>query len=435
MDYRHEIDRLFELEYGEMGELLFRFSAIGAGGTVLFLYTGWIVGLLWVAGFYLLQLVYFLYLWSRGPSVSRPETFVAGSIFLVMLAEFLAVPAVLLVQDDAAMRISACAAIGSVLVFLIRRSDSPIWMLAGEIGVVAVCVAAILVMVWPQIDSTQARAITAICGLGLVVYFAQTVFIVRQTRLRAEAVAERTLQAQKLEAVGQLAGGIAHDFNNLLMALAGSLELYAEAANRAEKDKLIDDASAVAQRAFALVHQLLAYSRKSTLRARVQDICAIMASGVELGRHLLPGTVRIDRRLPPEPIRVRVDENQFVTALLNLIANARDALDGECGDIAISCQLCDHEAAAPLADGRQLPPGAYVRIAVADSGTGIPPDVLPRVLEPFYTTKPVGQGSGLGLSMVAGFARQSGGGLCIDTSEAGTTVSLYLPRVETVRGT
>ncbi len=240
---------------------------------------------------------------------------------------------------------------------------------------------------------------------------------------------EALRQSQKMEAVGQLTGGIAHDFNNLLAGISGSLELITKriAQGRAhEIGRFAEAAMASAARAAALTHRLLAFSRRQTLDPRPTDVAALIAGMHELiGRSVGPAIV-VDTAMAPGTWRALCDPHQLESALLNLAINARDAMpDG--GGLLISADNLTVDAAAAQPGG--LPDGDYVAISVADTGIGMPPSVLSRVFEPFYTTKPIGQGTGLGLSMVYGFAQQSGGQVRIESAEnAGTTVRLYLPR-------
>jgi PAS domain S-box-containing protein len=236
-------------------------------------------------------------------------------------------------------------------------------------------------------------------------------------------------QAQKMEAVGQLTSGVAHDFNNLLQAVCGNLDLirrFAEGAGETRLLRLAANAQRAVARGARLTQQMLAFSRRQNLQPE----------RVWIGR-LFEETGDLIARAGGEKVQVRtiadadiwpcqIDPVQFQSALLNLITNARDAMpEGGVLTIAAANVLL---AAAPAA-ALELPPGDYVRIEVTDTGTGIAPEHLPRLFEPFFTTKEVGKGTGLGLAMVHGFARQSGGTVSIASKPGhGTTVSLFLPR-------
>jgi PAS domain S-box-containing protein len=232
-------------------------------------------------------------------------------------------------------------------------------------------------------------------------------------------------QAQKMEAVGQLTGGIAHDFNNLLMAVAGNLELARLEDPRLEENELIESALGAANRGASLVQRLLAFSRRQELRPAALDLPAKLRELTPLLRTTLGEKIALAFDLAAELPPPRVDAAQFESALLNLAINARDAMvDG--GRLSIRA-----EPATVAREEGELARGAYVVLTVEDTGSGIPEDVLSRVFEPFFSTKPVGQGSGLGLSMVYGFARQSGGTVRIASEPGcGTRVTLWLPVAE-----
>jgi PAS domain S-box-containing protein len=238
-------------------------------------------------------------------------------------------------------------------------------------------------------------------------------------RDQAEALqaAEESLRhAQKMEAVGQLTGGIAHDFNNLLQGILGSLEFVQKRLAQGRLEGLQDyaaQAKASAERAGALTHRLLAFSRRQPLAPKPVLANPLLLAMEPLLRRTLGEMIRLEFELEPALWPVLCDPNQLDSALLNLAINARDAMPG-----GGTLRLCSRN----MEDGR-------IRIAVTDTGTGMPPDVVAHAFDPFYTTKPLGQGTGLGLSMVYGFMRQSGGQAKISSHPgSGTTVSLFLPR-------
>ena len=229
----------------------------------------------------------------------------------------------------------------------------------------------------------------------------------------------------KMEALGQLTGGVAHDFNNLLMIVSGYIPRLKEAVGsdlRASQAALaIESAS---RRGAALTRQLLSFSRRQPLNPEVIDAASTIRELEPILRSTLGPQVRLEFALARDLGLVRVDTSEFELALLNIVLNARDAIQHD-GVVTISAENAQLDAGrAP--DGLN---GAFVVIAVRDSGHGMTPDVLSRVFDPFFTTKPVGKGTGLGLSQVHGFSRQSGGTVAIDsTPGSGTTVTLYLPR-------
>jgi PAS domain S-box-containing protein len=241
-------------------------------------------------------------------------------------------------------------------------------------------------------------------------------------RERTEAVLQ---QAQKMEVVGQLASGVAHDFNNLLAAILGNLELLEMRIGDQRLLKLVQAATRSARQGAKLNEQMLAFSRKQHLMPQPVDLNSLV-TGVEilLGR-TLGGTVEVGTELAADLWPALVDPHQLELVLLNLAINARDAmpLGGKVVIKTRNTQIRKSDKSIDLASGD------YVLISVSDTGTGMSPEVLARACEPFFTTKPPGKGSGLGLAQVYGLARQSGGSLLIKSAAGkGTTVELYLPR-------
>jgi PAS domain S-box-containing protein len=234
-------------------------------------------------------------------------------------------------------------------------------------------------------------------------------------------------QAQKMEAVGQLTGGIAHDFNNLLGVVIGNLDYLVEGLqDNANLLVLAQAATKAALSGATLNRQLLAFSRKQNLSPEVIDLNEHIGGMFDMLRRTLGETIDIEAKQIQGPWTANVDPVQLQSAVLNLAVNARDAMpDGGTLTIETRKVRLDDEYAAARSE---VTPGEYVMLAVTDTGTGMPPDVLAQVFEPIFTTKDIGKGSGLGLSMVFGFTKQSGGHVEIESAVSlGTTVTLYLP--------
>ncbi|MEA3052052.1 MAG: hypothetical protein QOG72_955 [Sphingomonadales bacterium] len=237
-------------------------------------------------------------------------------------------------------------------------------------------------------------------------------------RLKAE---EALRQAQKMEAVGQLTGGIAHDFNNLLTPIMGGLELIASRVDEPRLKRIAETALESTRRGAKLTGQLLAFSRIQRISMGPVAVNEVIEAMRRLLRHTLGGSVKIDTRLDPAAGHGVCDANQLENAILNLAINARDAMpDG--GTLTISTDR------VRLGGQPDHPAGEFVRITVRDTGTGMAADVLARATEPFYSTKPLGKGTGLGLAQVYGIAQQAGGTLRIESEEGkGTAVHMLLP--------
>ena len=233
-------------------------------------------------------------------------------------------------------------------------------------------------------------------------------------------------QAQKMESVGLLTGGIAHDFNNLLTVIIGNLDVVVEKGS-ADMRPLMESALRASERGAALIKQMLAFSRRQHLAPESIDLGELVAGLDDLLRRTLGEDIEIELKPAPGLWRARADKGQVESALLNLAINARDAMSAG-GKLTIesrNAHLDDDYARA----NAEVKPGDYVMLAVTDTGSGMPPEVVERAFEPFFTTKAVGKGTGLGLSMIYGFAKQSGGHLKIYSEvDHGTTIRLYLPR-------
>ncbi|MHC2623790.1 PAS domain S-box-containing protein [Bradyrhizobium huanghuaihaiense] len=237
---------------------------------------------------------------------------------------------------------------------------------------------------------------------------------------------ERIRHAEKMEAVGQLTGGVAHDFNNILTVITGTIEILGEAVAKepelAAITRMIDEA---AGRGAELTQHLLAFARKQPLQPREIDINSLIIDTAKLLRPTLGEQIQIESVFEDESCVAIVDPNQLTTAILNLALNARDAMPGGGKLIVETGTAYLDEVYASVNDIR---PGHYVLIAVSDTGTGIPANMLARVFDPFFTSKGPGKGTGLGLSMVYGFIKQSAGHIKIYSEEGhGTTIKMYLP--------
>jgi PAS domain S-box-containing protein len=252
----------------------------------------------------------------------------------------------------------------------------------------------------------------------------------RESEIELSKARDALRQSQKMEAIGQLTGGIAHDFNNLLTGILGSLDLMRRrmTANKPEEAlRFMEAASTSALRAAALTHRLLAFARRQLLDTRPNDVNRLILSMQDLLNRTLGERIELNCKLADDLWTAFTDANQLESALLNLAINARDAMPNG-GQLSIETMNVQRdEASTSLQD--EVQPGDYVVISVSDTGVGMSPEVLAKAIDPFFTTKPVGEGTGLGLSGIYGFAKQSQGHLRIYSELGhGTTVKLYLPR-------
>ncbi|MEN3951365.1 PAS domain S-box protein [Iodidimonas sp. SYSU 1G8] len=252
---------------------------------------------------------------------------------------------------------------------------------------------------------------------------------VTEERQQAEALRqaeEQLRQSQKLEAVGQLTGGVAHDFNNLLTVIRGSVDLLRRPdLSEDRRKRYIDAISETAIRATNLTGQLLAFARRQALKPEVFDAGVALLALADMMRTLTGPHIHLETSLPDEPCFIDADPTQFDTSLINMAVNARDAMSAG-GWLTLSVRAAD---VIPAMRAHPAVPGEYVAVSIADTGEGIAPEMMDKIFEPFFTTKGVGHGTGLGLSQVFGFAKQSGGEVQVESQPGvGTTFTLYLPR-------
>jgi two-component system, NtrC family, sensor kinase len=277
-----------------------------------------------------------------------------------------------------------------------------------------------------------------------VALFLLSLVALRRTRNAALALAklkqeiarrERTelalRQSQKMEAVGRLTGGIAHDFNNLLTAILGNVDLALRRAPETDErlKRTLNSARQASQRAATLIQRLLAYSRQHPLEEKAVDLNRLVQGMSELLRRSIGESITVETVLAGGLWKTAIDPNQLENAILNLAINARDAMP-EGGRLTIETANTYLDDAYSAAQGGDVEPGQYVMLAITDSGSGMTKEVIDRAFEPFFTTKPTGAGTGLGLSMVYGFVKQSGGHIKIYSEiDEGTTIKVYLPRL------
>ena len=254
--------------------------------------------------------------------------------------------------------------------------------------------------------------------------------IVKAREAELASAQEALRQAQKMEAVGQLTGGVAHDFNNLLTVIKSSTDLLKRPDLPEERrQRYIGAISDTVARAAKLTGQLLAFARRQALKPEVFDAGRSVATISDMVGTLSGSRVRIVTEIPDEPCFINADPSQFDTALVNMAVNARDAMDGE-GTLTITVHPV---SVIPPIRSHPAVRGDFVAVCIEDTGAGIAPDQIEHIFEPFFTTKGVGQGTGLGLSQVFGFAKQSGGEVRVQSTVGqGTMFVLYLPRVEAI---
>jgi len=430
VDYATRLHRLYETDVGRSREFLLRNVIVLGVGSAVGIVAEDLIVFGWLAVYYTVITVNTLHLRARRElSFATPGQWrigvglaAAAGVIYAML------PLYLWMLPDLALNFVAAAGIFGLAMLNLTRHTFDRTLARFDMAVVC---GAILIMggvAARQIGLNGHGGLILAGSLACAAYYAvahQDGLILRTRLLSNE---RREAQAAKMQAVGQLTTGIAHDFNNILTVVIGNIELARLSHDRAEIDESLTEAHRAAERASSLVAQLLAFSRRAQLRPVAINPQNFADGFVRTIARLLPASITLHHRVAPGMAPFLCDRTLLETALLNLVINARDAMTGR-GKLTILIDECRLATAHSVAQ-HEIAPGHYACITLSDSGTGISPDLLGRVAEPFFTTKSIGKGSGLGLAMVKGFSEQSGGGLDIASSPKGTDITLYLPMAD-----
>ena len=356
----------------------------------------------------------------------RPAVVAWTSRVLVVAVLGLFVASFLHLRGDFSLLWPALVPVGTV--FLFGLGEGVAWAVGAQLLFLFVLEQPDLFGAVGDGEQWPTRAATRDFGVGmtvLTIMCAVQELLRRRMRRRLLEQSEALLQSSRLESIGRLTSGVAHDFNNLLMVIIGNLDLVTEDARRSGISVAgLEQARDASHRAAELTGKLLSFARRQPLRPEVIDLGELFENLARVFAGTLGESLTLATGVADAPLACRADRGQLENALLNLALNARDAMPSG-GRLTLVAQR--YEAAA---DDARLDRGAYVRISVTDEGPGIAPAVRERVFEPFFTTKELGAGTGLGLSMVEGFVRQSDGDVRIrdaGPSSTGTTIELYLP--------
>ncbi|MBY6199981.1 hypothetical protein KUV65_01280 [Maritalea mobilis] len=429
-DFHPQMALLIEADGSHWSEIIFRWLGITAGGFLAWVFSGDWLCLAWIISYLALNAVYLVALSGVERPVGRNRYLLALLLNFSLSGLYTALPVYLVTFSDPALHfIGIVGFLALALHNLVQHRGLGI-VAVWDQGLIVVGGGVVANDLYQGAESGPEQVMVVTGTIILMAYFLLSYRsniavhnrLSRAERLRAEG--------QKMEAVGRLTGGVAHDFNNILTVILGNLDLYREIEDRAERDQLIDEVEKAARRAATLTAQLLAFSRRATLLPETIRLPGYLDGLGAMLNRVLPANVDLEIHLPAPMLTVHADPNLLSTALLNLVINARDAMpDG--GTIEIYAErltLPTPQTKGPIRrDGHRLV-GEFCAIHVRDTGPGIPPDMMEDVLHPFVTTKPLGQGSGLGLSMVLGFAEQTRGTLLLENRpEGGLQASLVLP--------
>lgn len=418
------LDVLHRADFSDFSEFALRQMLVFVSAVIMTAVTGDVIFALWLGVYFTLQAIYWKLVTTRRTQVSLARLLAAYGMYVATLTCFAFAPFYAMMMPDPIYVFAGGYALMAVTLFITQRPD-PGWdLVLLDSGLFAAGVLGTLLLLWPKIATTgEALVALVICGSVVVYFFRSNVtrYHRRVERLEAE---QRYARALKARALGQFVGGVAHDFNNQLAAILGHLELFELLDTPQEREDALRQARESAERAAMTVKQLLASSGRTRLSPKPIDMTAFVTQLGPVVLGLTDGRISLQVAGHSERALIaKVDTDMLETCVLQLCLNAQDAMTGK-GKITIRAELMlERPTLEPALEAK--PP--YVAVTVEDSGPGVSREALSKIAEPFYTTKAVGEGAGLGLSAVAGFARQSGGGLLLENGAKGLRASILLP--------
>lgn len=420
------LEGLYQSEFGEPIELALRQGIVVVVSALMITLTQDVFFVVWAAMYYLTVLVFW---WTVRPGepgahASAARLNLARALYVLSISTFYLGPIYTMsLGDPIYMLVGAYALVGTAL-FLIQRPDpapDAVWLDSASF---AIGTFGSFLSVLPMLTGLAQQMVAGAVCLATLLYFMKA-SQARTARHKARRDAERRYAgAMKSRALGQFVGGVAHDFNNLLTAIIGNLELHDLLDDPTEKSAALRQSREAAQRAAMTVKQLLASSGRTRLNTSPTELGGFVLRLEPVLRDLLESGISVQVSGFDDPIYVHVDREMLETCVIQLCLNAQDAL-GRKGSINVKAVTL---ATRPDLDPPLGTAPPYPAILVEDDGPGVSAEALGKLAEPFYTTKPVGEGVGLGLSAVAGFARQSGGGLHLESDTRGLRAYIVLPK-------
>lgn len=428
MSHLDEFDRLYELDFRSPLSAPLRIIGVAVGSALVCSYFEAYWPIIWSACYAILHLQYYFYLRGAITRTFEASPRIAYTLHVAVMASFVWMPVYLMATGDHTATLIGAALFASLLVLLVRRAD----INTGHVICQAVVLGLSLITLAIDaiLETTDPAGIAGII-IGATVlqfYFIQAWAYTRRITRENKEETVRATQIEKMAAIGRLAGGVAHDFNNQLTAISGNLELMQFCDSDAEREELIKSAMIASKQAASTVKEITSFARKEQSSLSAIKTSEVMDDLKQIASRLVPASITCSFRDEATRDFLAV-KGQVLNSLLNLVSNSIDAMP-KGGSIRVKSIDYRSEEPIPLRNRIALPPGYYVEFSVEDNGTGIEHAIIDKVFEDYFTTKPIGEGTGMGLASVAGLAASFGGGIAVESSPRGTSMRLLIPALK-----
>ncbi|MGP6085561.1 ATP-binding protein [Antarctobacter jejuensis] len=418
------LDGLRRAEYGSRRKTLVGYGLVATGAVLLATILDWPLVLVWSLSYFLAEVctAALIYGYFPGSPVLRYRAALVS--YTVAGLAFMSLPLYLIASPGApAMAFAASCGLAGMLLFTLQRTYYVIELVIADCLRVTVLTLGLAVPMLVQLDQLADRLLVLFSAVGVAGFYIGSLISSWQNQRDLRDAQKSYAISQKARALGQFAGGVAHDFNNQLTAILGNLDLHDALDDEAERQAALQDCRSAAERAAITVQQLLASTGRTRLSSQPLEMEGFLFALADLLGDLLEPEMDIEVQPPAEYLVAHADRDMLETCAIQLCLNAQDATRGA-GRVHIRAER--RRTAPPLTPPPDAPP-PYVVLIIEDNGPGVPSEALPLLAEPFYTTKGPAEGTGLGLAAVAGFARQSGGGLMLEKSpRGGLMAQIYL---------
>lgn len=428
MSHLDEFDRLYELDFNSPLSAPLRLVGVAIGGALVCSYFDAYWPITWSVCYTILHLLYYFYLRGGTKRTFKALPRIAYSIHVAVMASFVWMPVYLMATGDHTATLIGAALFASLLVLLVRRADTDIGHVICQAAVLGL---SLVILAFDAIlKTTDPVGIAGIIIAATVLqfYFIQAWSYTRRVTREHYEETVRAAQTEKMAAIGRLAGGVAHDFNNQLTAISGNLELMQLCNSDEEREEFVKSAMIACEQAASTVKEITSFARKEQASLAAIKASDVMHDLEQIASRLAPASITCSFRDEATRDFLAV-KGQMLNGLLNLVSNSIDAMPNG-GSIRVMSIDYRSEEPIPLRNRVALPPGYYVEFSVEDNGRGIEHAIIDKVFEDYFTTKQIGEGTGLGLASVAGLIATFGGGVFVESSPRGTLMRLLIPALE-----